>query len=196
MKYNEVIEPPQIVTDVAGINDEPVTLTEVKQHLNLQFDTSGSYQFDDDDTKLQDIMKQSRALLEEYTGVSMAAKTYRAILRNECGNIDIPMGPITAITSVKDIEGTALVDGTTYNIRGNQFKWIEAPRACYIEINYTSGYTPANIPLGLKRALLEQIAWNYSNAGDQEQRAKGGTIALCEPAMNSAAPYKRKSIIA
>lgn len=190
MKYNDVIDV-QVTTDVVSFADEPATLAEIKRHLNLQFDTSGSFVFNDDDNNLTDIAKQSRELLELYTGVSMAVKNYKAILRNDCGDIEVPFGPITAISSVKDIDGNSLISGTSYVLRGNQFKWIESPLSCYIEVNFTAGYTPANIPLGLKRALLEQIAWNYVNAGDQKQEDP-----LCKSAMEKAAPYKRKSLVA
>src|ERR1700749_4758083 len=162
MRYNDVIDV-QVTTPVANITDEPGTLDQVKRHLNLLFDTSGSYQFDDDDIKLQDIMKESRELLEQYTGVSMAVKDYKIILRNECGNVEIPYGPITGISSVKDADGNTLTDGADYKIKGNQFKWVERPCSCYLEVNTTAGYTPANIPEGLRRAWLVQIAWNYTN---------------------------------
>src|SRR5689334_25439253 len=108
MKYNDVIEV-EVVTDITA---EPVILAEVKQHLNLQFDTSGSYQFNDDDTKLNALITQCRDELEQYTGLSFAGKTLKAILRNECGNIEIPFGPVTAITSIKDIDGNALTATT------------------------------------------------------------------------------------
>src|SRR5690349_10277020 len=121
MKYNDVIDV-EVTTAVASLAAEPVTLEQVKRHLSLQFDTSGSYQFDDDDTKLEELIVQSREYLEQYTGLSMASKTYKAILRNECGDIEIPYGPITSITSLKNSDGIALVSGTSYRLRGNQFK--------------------------------------------------------------------------
>lgn len=195
MKYNDVIEV-EVVTPVASIDDEPGTLAQVKQHLNMQFDTEGSFQFDDDDTKLQLIMKDSREQLEQFTGLSMAVKGYKTILRNECGGIEIPFGPITALTSVKDIDGNTLTDGTDYVIRGNKFKLIERPLSCYLEVEFTAGYTPDNIPEGLRRAWLVQIAWNYVNPGDQQQQFATANVDLCKAAMEIAAPYKRKSIIA
>ena len=191
MLYNDVIDV-QIVADVASMADEPVTLEEVKRHLNLQFDTSGSFEFDDDDTKLQDIIKQSRELLEQYTGVSIAVKTYRAILRNECGGMGIPFGPIISITDVKDRDGVVLVAGQTYKFIGSLYEF-ESPVSCYIDVTYTAGYTPANIPQGLKRALLEQIAWNYVNAGDQQQQFASGSIAICESAIAKAAMYNKRA---
>lgn len=195
MRYNDVIEV-EVVTPVAAITDEPGTLAQVKQHLNMQFDTTGSYQFDDDDTKLQLIMKDARELLEQFTGLSLAQKGYKAILRNECGGIEIPFGPVTAIASVKDIDGNTLTTDTDYVFRGNKFKWIERPCSCYIEVNFTAGYTPSNIPEGLRRAWLTQIAWCYTNAGDQQAQYASANVDLCKSAIEMAAPYKRKSIIA
>lgn len=190
MKYNDVIEV-QVVTDITA---EPVTLIEVKRHLNLQFDTSGSYQFDDDDTKLTALITQCRDELEQYTGLSFAGKTLKAILRNECGNIEIPFGPVTALTSIKDVDGNTLTSGTSYVVRGNLFKWIESPRSCYLEVNYTAGYTA--LPAGLKRALLEEIAFRYTNAGDQQQQFANGVVTICQSALELAARYSRKSLIA
>lgn len=194
MLYNDVIDI-QIITDVASLSDEPVTLDEVKRHLNLQFDTSGSYQFDDDDTKLEDLIRQSRELLEQYTGVSMAVKTYRAVLRNECGGMAIPFGPVTSITTVADADGNTLVANQGYKLTGSLYEF-QSPLSCYIDVTYTAGYTPANIPAGLKRALLEQIAWNYVNAGDQHQQFTSGNIAICESALAKAAPYSRRAWVA
>jgi hypothetical protein len=195
MRYNDHIET-EIVTDVASFANESITLEEIKRHLNLQFDTSGSYEFDDDDTKLQEIAKGSREVIEQFTGISLSSKTYRSILRNDCGNIEIPYGPLTTLSSIKDVDGVALVSGTTYTIRGNKFKWIESPCSCYLEVNYVSGYTKLTIPAGLKRAWLEQIAWDYANAGDQQQQFASGNVSICESAIEKAAPYKRTSIVA
>jgi uncharacterized phiE125 gp8 family phage protein len=190
MKYNDVIEV-EVVTDV---ETEPVTLAEVKRHLNLQFDTDGSYDFDDDDTKLNEIITQCREELEQYTGLSFAPKTLKAILRNDCGGIEIPRGPITTLTSIKDVDGNTLTVTTQYTVRGNQFKWIESPCSCYLEVNYEAGYEA--LPSGLKRALLEEIAFRYTNSGDQQQQFASADVSLCKSALEIAARYKRTSLIA
>lgn len=191
MKYNDVIEV-QVVTDAEA---EPVNLDEVKQHLNLQFDTAGSIEFNDDDTKLVDLITQCREELERYTGLSLVNKTLKAIVRNECGGIEIPGGPVISITDIKDVDGNTL-SGTT--VRGNQFKWIEYPRSCYLEINYTAGYDLNTnvIPAGLKRALLEEIAFRYGNGGDQQQQYAAATVSFCQSALELASRYKRTSLIA
>lgn len=193
MKYNDVIEV-QVTTDVTT---EPVTLAEVKRHLNLQFDTSGSYVFNDDDTKLTALITQCRELIEEYTGLSLAEKTLKAIIRNECGDIEIPRGPVNTITSIKDVDGNTLTSGTGYQLRGNQFKWIESPVTCYLEIVYTAGYKSGNpIPNGLKRAILEEIAFRYTNAGDQQQEFASADVTLCKSSLELSARYSRKSLVA
>ena len=192
MRYNDVIEI-QVLTDATTFSDEPVTLTEVKSHLNLHFDTSGSYDFNDDDTKLENIIRQSRQLFEQQLWVAMVTKNVRAILRNECGGIELPYGPVVSITSVLDIDGNTLTEGTGYKISGNQFKWIDRPLSCYLDITYQCGYYREGNPAGLRRALLEQIAWNYVNAGDQQQQFANGSIAICESAMAKAAAYSRRA---
>jgi hypothetical protein len=194
MKYNDTIEV-QVTTDTASFAAEPVTLVEVKRHLNLLFDTAGSYEFTDDDTYLTDLVSQCRESLEQWLNVGMASKIYKAILRNECGNIEIPFGPVTTLSSIKDVDGNTLTSGTGYTLRGNQFKWIEYPCSCYLEVNYTSGYTPTNIPKGLKRALLEEIAFRYNSRGDQTNRFAGENIGLSQGAMELASKYSRKSLV-
>lgn len=187
MRYNDVIEV-QVTTDVTT---EPVTLEEVKGHLNLQFDTAGSYVFDDDDTKLTDLIPVCRDIIEQYTGLSLGEKTIVAIIRNECGDIEIPRGPVNSITSIKDADGNTLTVDTEYTLRGNQFKWIESPTSCYLEVTYTAGYSDTTIPKALKRAILEEIAFRYVNAGDQQQEFANGKVSICESSLNLAAPFKR-----
>jgi uncharacterized phiE125 gp8 family phage protein len=191
MKYNDIIE----VQVTAGPETEPLSLDEVKRHLNLLFDTAGSYDFDDDDTYLNALIGECRQAMEEILGIGLALKSYRAILRNECGGIEIPFGPVSTIGDIKDIDGTLLVDGETYQLRGLEFKWIESPVSCYIDIEYSAGYSTVNIPKGLKRALLEEIAFRYNNRGDQTNRFAGENVGLSQGAMELASRYSRRSLV-
>lgn len=177
---------------------EPVALLEAKRHLNLVFDTAGSYEFDDDDTYLTDLIIQCRETVEQHIGVSLAPKTLRAILRNDCGGIEIPFGPILStddIGDLKDAEGV-IITTDNYTIRGNLFKWIESPVSCYIEVNYEAGYTADTIPKALKRAILEEIAFRYNHRGDETNQFAGENIGICKAAMELAAPFTRKSLVA
>lgn len=192
MRYNDAYIDKQVVTDV---DDEPVNLEEVKRHLNMLFDSEGSFQFEDDDTYLIDLIGQSREAIEEYCGISLAPKTIKVIVRNECGNVEIPWGPVAEIENVKDKDG----NDVTYTIRGNQFKWIESPCSCYLELTYESGYGHDNtmpIPKGLKRALLEEIAFRYQHRGEEMNQYSDQQIGICQGALNLAAPFKRRAILA
>lgn len=191
MKINDVIEV-QVTSEPAV---EPVSLEQVKRHLNLLFDTTGSYEFDDDDNYLTELITQCRDSLEQWLGISMSIKTLRAILKNECGGIEIPFGPVVSITSVKDVDGVVLVDGTSYKLRGNQFKWVESPISCYVDITYTAGYATDDMPKGLVRALLEEIAFRYNNRGDGTNKFAGENIGVSKGAMELASKYTRKSLV-
>jgi len=182
MMYNDVREV-EVVTDVTT---EPVSLEEVKRQLNLLFSSDGSFQFDDDDDYLNELIPRCRESLEKYTGLSFATKTLRAIICNECGGTELPSGPIQAITSIKDSEGTTL---SSIILSGNQFKVIETT-SCYLDIEYTAGYGTGKLPRGLVRALVELIAWAYNHRGEEVD------VAYSKQALESAAPYKRTSWIA
>jgi hypothetical protein len=182
MQYNDVREV-EVVTDVATELD---ILDAVKRQLNLLFDTSGSFELNDDDTYLTELIPRCREQVEKYTGLSLAPKTLRAIIRNECGGTELPYGPISAVTSVKDQDGTTLSDIT---MLGNQFKFIET-RSCYLDVEYEAGYEAGKVPAGLLKAVIEMVAWCYNHRGEEPN------ISYCEQALSSAAPYKRTSWIA
>ena len=178
MRFNEVIEH-EVTVDVTT---EPVTLDELKRHLNMLFDTDGSYDFSDDDDYLTSIIPQARESLEAYTGLSFAPKTIVAVLRNELGDIEIPYGPITAVASVKDEDD----NNVTCKIVGNQFKKIADPWLPYLKVTYTAGYT--SLPNALKRAILEEAAFRYSHRGEEVDSA-----GYCKGSLALAAPFKRTS---
>jgi hypothetical protein len=189
MRYNDnSFEQPEVVIDVTT---EPVSLAEIKRALNMQFDTSGAYVFNDDDTYLGELNTRCRSYIENYTGLSLAPKTLKVPVRNELGGVEIPYGPITAITSVVDKDG--IVQTTT--TQGNQFKTIESPCSCYLVVSYTAGYAAGKIPADLKQAIIEEVVWRYSNRGDQEQEFANGPVSLCQTSINLATPFKRKSFL-
>lgn len=188
MGYNAVLDK----SFSAESATEPVSLTEAKQHLNMVFDTAGSYEFNDDDTYLTDTIKQARVMTENYTGRSLIERTVTAILRNDCGDIELPYGPVGTVSAIVDADDEAITD---YKVQGLEFKWLQSPLSCYAKLTYTAGYTAATIPVDLKRAILEQIAFRYQNRGDQQQEFANADITLCKSAMEIAAPYKRTGFL-
>lgn len=188
MRYNDNQIETEVITDVAT---EPVSLADVKRALNLQFDSEGSYEFNDDDTLLLDLIARCRAYIEEYTGLSLAPKTLKSVLRNELGGVEIPYGPVTEVTTLVDGDGGAVIP--TYY--GNQFKTILSPCLCNLVVTYTAGYAAGKCPTGLRSAIIEEVVFRYNNRGDQQQEYASSSVALCESALNLAAPYKRKSML-
>lgn len=167
----------RVVTDLAT---EPVTLTEVKRHLNMVFDTDGSYEFNDDDTKLTELITEVRQALEKYTGLSFGEKTLQAIISNERGQrFELPYGPVISVTTVVDKDGEDIDDPV---IRGLDFKWIETCSS-YMVLTYTAGYV--TLPADLKRAMKEEIAFRYKNQGDHGEEPQSAS------ARNLASKYRR-----
>lgn len=160
---------------------EPLTLEEVKRHLNMQFDTTEGYEFNDDNTLLNGLITSCRKRIEKYTGVSCVPKTIRAILNNGKGDSELPYGPVNTITTVKDADGDD-IDSDDYKVQGISFKRLKYPCSSYVDITYTAGYS--SLPEDLKLALLEEIAFRYENRGTTEN-------VLCESAMRLAEPHSR-----
>jgi hypothetical protein len=167
----------KVTTDLVT---EPVTLLEVKRHLNMVFDTDGSYEFNDDDIKLTELITECRRALEKYTGLSFGTKTMQAIICNQKGSMIIPYGPVTSVSSTVDRDGNAIDD---VKIRGLDFKWVESPCSDYMHLTYTGGY--AILPSDLKRALKEEIAFRYKNQGDH------GDDPQSQSARNLADKYRK-----
>lgn len=177
---------------MVDLTSEPVSLADIKRQLNMQFDADGAYEFNDDDTLLTRYNTAARSRIENYTGLSLAPKTLRTIVRNELGGVEIPYGPVIAVTAMEYEDGTDLAI-TDYAIRGNQFKTIETPYRCYLRVTYTAGYTV--IPPELAQAIIEQVVFMYKNRGDQQQEYAAADVTLCKSALEWAAPYKRKSFL-
>lgn len=178
MLFNEVIEY-EITTDLTS---EPVSVAELKRHLNLLFDTTGSFEFTDDDTYLGTVIAASRKYMENYTGLSFGLKTIVAILRNELGDVELPFGPVISITSVKNEDGAILTLDTEYTLSGRKFKRIALPCLDYLEVTYAAGYT--TLPADLKQAVIIEAGYRYINRSGEQ---------YCKASLELAAPYKRSS---
>ena len=184
---------------------EPVTLTEVKEHLLVTFS--------DDDTLLTSMITQARTKIEDWCNVSIIAKTVTMIadLYNEW---ELPYGPVIGIQGVQTrttTQGSGLptyetltsgwgVDGvdfltfdpffsnTEWNMPADV--WLQGGDLNYrYKLIYTVGYNP--VPVDLKLAILNEIAFRYENRGE------GSTVlsapGICQAAAVLAQAYKRIS---
>ena len=180
-KYNLLID----YKDVTADSDitEPLTVQEVKDYLRLEgfIDDSESLSsdFTDDDTLIGELITSARVRLEDYTGLSFIPKTLEIEFTNLAGNFVIPFGPVTEITSLtySDEDLTAITEYTTTN----NLSKLKTPLNENMIMTYEAGY--ATLPKGLKLAMLKQIAWDYTNRGDERKD-------LAMDAMVQASSYK------
>ena len=168
-------------TTGGATSTEPVTIQEVKDYLRLEgfIDDidSPSSDYDDDDEIISDLITSARQRLEAFTGLSFIPKTYQIEICNLAGDFVIPYGPVTEILSVEDTSGTALAYTTTLNLSK-----LKTPVQDGIIVEYVCG--SAVLPKGLKDAMMKEIAYRYTNRGDEV------TAALCVQAINLASPFK------
>jgi len=149
VEYNSVLD----VQFQDGVINEPVTLTEAKNFCKIDIST--------DDDLINILITAARQMCEAYTGVGFVEHDIVAVLNNSNGDIYIPYGPMIAINSVVNDQGTTLVLDTDYTIGGNEFKRLRTPHANNITIDYTTGYT--TLPDVLKTAVLNQVYYLYDN---------------------------------
>lgn len=148
VKFNTILS----VKRAFSTPTEPVTLSEVKTHLNITFTDYDSY--------LTAMITQVRELAEQMTGLAIVTQTVTAAVRNELGGVHLPYGPVVSVTSCVDINGDA-VDYETFGVDHLQVSTLSD----YLKFVYVSGFT--TVPSGLKRAILEEVAYQWNHRGDE-----------------------------
>jgi uncharacterized phiE125 gp8 family phage protein len=174
--YNHVYTVKDI-TQSSGDPTEPVSVAEVKSYMRLEgfqdVGESDSTVFDDDDTLIGDLIVSARKKLEKLYGISLVAKTLRAVITNLAGDIEIPQGPVISITSLKNSSGSDL----TYTITGyteteleediNDFIKLECPNNEKMVMVYEAGFT--DVPHPLKIEILRMVNWMFTHRGEQDK---------------------------
>lgn len=182
MKYND--NSSWYVSSETGM--EPVTLDELKAHLNMSFTGSASY--NDDDNYLNTLITNVRDAVERYCSISIKGKTVVVELRNELGNADLPLWPIYDIVSAVDRDNNDVV----LTVLGDNLKTIESPVTDYIKITYTAGFMrfgSAYVPKSIKQAILEEAAYRYTHRGISD-------AGMSESAKVLLSQFKKKSWLA
>lgn len=155
MKYNAVLEVKQVETDPV----EPCTLAEAKQWCKIELDIA------EENTLITELITVARKIVEGYLCISLVDKTVTAVLINQLGSIELPYGPVKAISSVTDSDNVALTVDTGYEITGVEFKRLKTDFD-WIKLVYTTGYT--DVPVNFKTAVLQQVLYLYENRGDAQ----------------------------
>lgn len=177
---------PNAVNDlILTPSDSVVTVDEIKTELKIDFN--------DEDDYIADLITLCQARVESFCGVSMSTRTLQAVICNNEGNIEIPYGPIISITSAFDQDGNDIT--TILTTLGISFKTIRTPNYQYINLTYVAGYASDNLPLDLKKAIKQEIAFRYRYRTADVVERLGQNPGLCEDSAIYATPFKRMRFI-
>ena len=151
----------------------PVSLNDVKRNLRIPTDESDL----DRDDLLQDLIYDAIQASQNATGRQYCRATYTAYLDEypEGNEIELTLGPVAAITSVKyyaeDATELTTVDSAKYQLDNSELtarlKFLESfspdsERFNAIEIEFTTGWaTPAEVPADLKQAVILRSCESY-----------------------------------
>ena len=135
-------------------SSEPVTVTEVKSYLKIDFT--------DDDTLIETIISGVREMAEELTGLSLIPSTIVYFEDSDYDDeIRLPYPEHSAVTAVTQNGDDILSDCI---ITGETEKVVKLPYIYDgIKITYT---TLGTCPAGVKLALLKAIADIYEKRGN------------------------------
>jgi len=195
-------------------SQEPVTLTEAKAHILVDFTT--------DDTYIQALISQCRSAIEGYCKIAITPKrvTWTFSSLPEPGSyppwisrwdlnfygftnctkwLRMPWGPVQSVDSVTSVTDAGVVTtlnlNVDYFVRGSLFKEIRINSfSGNIIVVYTSKWpydtvSSEPIPAALKLAVLDEIAFRYTNRGDAVNRYAQQNVGISEGAQSAAADY-------
>ncbi len=173
MKYNAAFSPAFNTEPLNGLvaYDEPVSLTEMKDHLRISNDTENLW--------LQSAGKAARLRLEACTGQFFKPRNITVVFKNELGGFTLPYLPNGAVTYV-DINAVAI---TGYDA---DLEYDDAITATY---NAGYGFAASPVPEDVKQAILAQVAFLYVNRGDANTMGRMSDIAK-----DLVSDYKRMSV--
>lgn len=164
------------ISQTEGSVTEPVTLTEVKTWLKVDFT--------DDDTLLTSMIKGARQSIEQYLNLALVAKTIALDIEfsgEDQKAVTLPYTSGLSGVTVDELDEqdvtTTLASGTDYFIRGNIIRL--SPGRYHV--SYTT--VPGTIPEALKEAIKMEVAERYSNRGE-------ASTGLSESAKVKADPFK------
>lgn len=162
---------PALVTPPAAT---PVSLAEAKAHLRV--DSA------DEDALITALVDAATGHLDGWTGIlgkAMVTQTWSQSFDRFCPRLDLPLGPVQSIASVKwrATDGQiSTVASSDYSLRtdagGRNFvRFVDgwsAPSDLYqvaaVTVEYVAGYgAPADVPAPIKAAMLLMIGHYYKN---------------------------------
>lgn len=183
MKYIIVAEP----------TTEPITIDEAKQFLRLLPDDNS------EDNFISGLITAAREYCENFTARALATQTIMLYLDSIPSEVEVPMPPLQSVDKIEVIDADKvaheLTADTDYMIDNGEISSIiftasaqEVAAHLYpinpVQITCTVGYD-ADIPVGIKQAMLLLIAHWYENReavatnGEVGERIALGVRSLC-----------------
>jgi len=173
--YNNVLDILVVPLDAT----EPISLAEAKEYLRVT-DTA-------QDNVITQMITAARQAIEKATQRSLVLSEVVTIVDNSYGNIELPMQPFVGLLVIKDKDGNDIT--TDVEVDGLVFKRI-VTKSDYYRCAYTAGYPAGFMPMDLKFAIYDQIAFMWENRGDQVD-----TASVCEKAWRTCIRYTRKPLL-
>ena len=178
---------------VTGPTNEPLTLSEAKEHLRL--DT------DDDDALIVSLIRSARQMIEAATKRALVAQTWNLHIdggwpyRHGLPYIAIPISPVTAVSAITYVDGsspnptlstnlytvaarrTAAYVVPAYNATWPDVRFV--PQA--VTVRFTAGHTDDNRPEPLVQAMRLLIGHLYEHRGDEGGQLPSAVKSLVSP---------------
>ncbi len=142
------------------IDDEIITLDQAKSWMRVTYDN--------DDDLIEDLITQSRDLIENYLNISIL-QTQITLTATARKRLTPPFGDVGEIHSVKDRDGNNLDytwNGFEIIFEPSQWSPTQPETPEYVETITVYDAKFHRTIVGLKLPLLEIIAYLYENRGD------------------------------
>lgn len=191
----------KIITPAAS---EPISLVRARSYLRLV--PFGSPEAHPDDEDILVMISSAREWCEQYTGRALASQTIEMALDDFPEDaIQLPLTPVTSITSVKYIDGDGIeqtLSNTYYGLDDysqpnwlllkSGFEWPDTNGGGNnIKIRMVVGNTYTNIPKPIVSAMLLLINNYYENrTEDQIATARASFNSLPMGVYNLLQPYR------
>lgn len=134
----------------------PITLTEVKQTLAIDFD--------DSDTYLTRLLDGAFREVELFIQKGLKTKTIVQSYKTINGTVELMYSPIQSITSVKDFNNADVI----YTLSHDKTKLTSYSDSGII-ITFVGGFT--TLPTDIKNAIIDIVAIDYDNKVDDKAKA-------------------------
>lgn len=175
---------------------EPITLSEAKTHLAVDDSTH--------DTTITAAITAARIWVEKYLQSALIEQTIEIALDQFPSEIELPIGPAMAVTSVKyiDVDGNEqTIASTNYGlddysprhwiIRAADYDWPDTyDMANAVKIRYTAGFgsAAADVPEPIKQAIKLIVGDMHEH---REETITGVSISRLSWVESLLMPYRR-----